>query len=162
MLKISFNIKGGSIQVPILQAARFVKSLTVGTPIFTNADLGIMRQWDSYKILVPASKAKGGKFFLDNEILALVTDGKFEKVSTKMIASLPEDNIDEFIEVLQKNHSASIELSNDQYLQIADTLEKPKPKKVMALPKKEDNEALLILELEAEALALELELLKAA
>ncbi|MCK5209490.1 MAG: hypothetical protein KAQ79_15755 [Cyclobacteriaceae bacterium] len=153
---------GESIQVPILKAARFVKSLTVGTPIFTNADLGIMRQWDSYKILVPASKTKGGKFFLDNEILALVTDGKFEKVSTKMMASLPEDNIDEFIEVLQKNHSASIELSNDQYLQIADTLEKPKPKKVMALPKQEDNEALLILELEAEALALELELLKAA
>ena len=79
-----------------------------------------------------------------------------------MMASLPEENIDKFIRVLQKNHSASVELTNDQYLQIANTLEKPTPKKIMALPTQEDNEELLILELEAEALGLELELLQVA
>ena len=64
---------------------------------------------------------------------------------------------------MQNNHSASVELSQDQYLQIADTLEKPAPKKVMAMPKKkDDDEDILILELEAEALSLELELLQVA
>lgn len=153
---------GESISVPIIKAAKFIKSLTVGTPIFTNGKVGIFKQPGTYKIFVPGSKIKGGKYFLDKDLLALVQNGKFEKVSDQMIATMDDGHIDELIELLQRNHSASVELNKDQYLQIADTLEKPKPKKVMELPKKEDNEDVLILELEAEALALELELLKAA
>lgn len=154
---------GESIQVPIGKAARFVKSLTAGTPIFTSGNLGIMRQYDVFKIIVPASKVKGGKFFLDNDILALVHNRRFEKISDRMIAAMDEDKMDELIQVLQNNHSASVELTQDQYVQIANTLEKPVPKKVMVMPKKkEDDEEVLILEMEAEALSLELELLQVA
>ncbi|MCK5280886.1 MAG: hypothetical protein KAK04_20170, partial [Cyclobacteriaceae bacterium] len=129
----------------------------------TSGNLGIMRQYDVFKIIMPASKVKGGKYFLDKDILALVHGRKFEKISDRMIASMDEDRIDDLIHVLQNNHSASVELSQDQYLQIAATLEKPAPKKVMDMPKKnEADEDMLMLELEAEALSLELELLQVA
>lgn len=153
---------GETINVPIVKATRFIKSLTIGGMLTISGGMSLLKQYGMFKIFVPGSKAKGGKFFMDQEILKLVKDGNFEKQSNTMVAEMDEYRIDELINILQESHSLSVELTTEQYLEIADTLEKPKPKEVMEMPKKKDDEdeELLLLELEAEAL--ELELLKAA
>ena len=140
-----------------------IKSLVQNAGITTNNGISFFKTGDYFKIIVAASRAKGGDIYLDKEILQLVEKNNFEKLSDKMVALLPEKNIAKLIELLQVNHSCSLTISTSQFNQIKDAKQHFTKRKPILLPdtKEEKNNNVLYLELEAEALNLELELLAA-
>ncbi|MBC7510123.1 MAG: hypothetical protein H7320_15460, partial [Ferruginibacter sp.] len=151
------------VVVPIIKAAMLIKSLVQNAGITTNNGISFFKTGDYFKIIVAASRAKGGDIYLDKEILQLVEKNNFEKLSDKMVALLPEKNISKLIELLQVNHSCSLTISTSQFNQIKDAKQHFTNRKPILLPdtKDEKNNNVLYLELEAEALNLELELLAA-
>ncbi|MBC7388646.1 MAG: hypothetical protein H7329_05515, partial [Opitutaceae bacterium] len=151
------------VVVPIIKAAVLIKSLVQNAGITTNNGISFFKTGDYFKIIVAASRAKGGDVYLDKEILELVEKNNFEKTSDKMVALLPEKNIGKLIELLQVNHSCSLTINTSQFNQLKDIKKTYSNRKPILLPpeKEENNSTVLMLELEAEALALELELLAA-
>lgn len=151
------------VVVPIIKGAMLIKSLVQNGHISTNNGISFFKTGDYFKIIVAASKAKGGDIYLDKDILELVEKNNFEKTSDKMVALLHERNISKLIELLQTNHSCSLTINTSQFNQIKDTKQHYTNRKPILLPpeKEESNSLVLMLELEAEALQLELTLLAA-
>jgi hypothetical protein len=151
------------VVVPILKALPLIKSLTSHASIVTNNGLSFFRYGDYYKLIISASRSKGGDIYLDKQILELVEKGNFEKVSDKMVAMLPHQNIDKLVELLQINHSLSIAIHSYQLKDLKIDGARFNNRKKIDMPDEEEEPAnnFILLELEAEALALELELLAA-
>lgn len=159
------------VVVPILKALPLIRSITQNGQIATNNGISFFRQGDDYKIIVSASRSKGGVIYLDKDILALVENNNFEKTSTSMVAKLVASKIDALVEILQQNHSVSVTIHSSQVRDLKlDTGNRYSNRKPILLPTKESAEEIptedntdniRILELEAEALALELQLLAA-
>ncbi|MFN4313306.1 MAG: strawberry notch C-terminal domain-containing protein [Chitinophagaceae bacterium] len=154
------------IVVPILKALPLIKSITQNGQIVTNNGISFFRKGDDYKIVVSASRSKGGDIYLDKDILELVEKNNFEKTSTSMVAMLPAGNIEKLVEILQANHSCSVTVHSAQVRDLKlDTGGRYSNRKPILLPDEESNEEtpdnINLLELEAEALILELELLAA-
>lgn len=151
------------VVVPILKALPLIKSLQHGGHIVTNSGLSIFKQGNLFRLIVAASRVKGGDIYLDRQLLELVQGGNFEKTSDKMVALVPDTVIDKVVEVLQANHSLSVTIHSYQLKDLKADAIRLKNRKPILLPDKEEEPAnnVLLLELEAEALALELELLAA-
>lgn len=151
------------VVVPILKALPLIKSLTNGSQIVTNNGLSIFRTGDNYKLIIASSRSRGGDIYLDKQILELVEKSNFEKVSDKMVAVLPFQNVDKLVQLLQINHSLSITIHSYQLKDLKDSGRYSNRKKI-EMPDREEEPVnnVILLELEAEALALELELLSAA
>jgi predicted RNA methylase/transcriptional regulator NrdR family protein len=156
----------GKVNVPIGKAIKVIASLTIGNSIYTNNGLSIIRQNNNYKIIVPASRQKGGAFYLDTDILKLVENNRFEKLADKMVALMHLNHINKLVELLQRKHSSSVTLSASQFDIIKSEIPHRQERERKPLPKAEvihekfiepDNNEL---ELEAMALELELELLE--
>ncbi|TXJ28227.1 MAG: hypothetical protein E6Q24_05455 [Chitinophagaceae bacterium] len=155
------------VVVPILKALPLIKSITQNGQVVTNNGISFFSKGDDYKIVVSASRSKGGDVYLDKDILTLVENNNFEKTSTSMVATLPAGNIDKLVEVLQLNHSCSVTVHSSQVRDLKmDTGGRYSNRKPIRLPEEEQEPSLpgnmKLLELEAEALVLELELLAAA
>ncbi len=153
-----------NVVVPILKAAPLIKSITQNSHIATNNGLSFFRTGNHFKLIIAASRARGGDIYLDKKILELVEKNNFEKVSDKMVAMLPEKNIDKLLEILQTTHGCSITIHSSDLKNIkADAVRYSNRKKIELPPDDEEDISgnVAILELEAEALALELELLAA-
>jgi hypothetical protein len=150
------------VVVPILKALPLIKSLTQNGHIVTNNGLSFFRTANHFKLIVAASRSKGGDIYLDRQILELVEKNNFEKLSDKMVAMLPVQNIDKAVELLQINHSLSVTIHSYQLKDLKDSGKYSNRKKI-ELPDDEEEPInnVIMLELEAEALALELELLAA-
>lgn len=150
------------VVVPILKALPLIKSLTSHASIVANNGLSFFRYGDYYKLIISASRSRGGDIYLDKQILELVEKNNFEKVSDKMVAILPIQNIDKLVQLLQINHSLSITIQSYQLKDLKDT-GRYSNRKNIELPDEEEEPLnnVILLELEAEALALELELLAA-
>lgn len=150
------------VVVPILKALPLIKSLSSHASIVTSNGLSFFRYGDYYKLIISASRSKGGDIYLDKEVLALVQNANFEKVSDKMVALLPYQNIDALVDVLQNNHSLSVTIHSYQLKDLKDSGSRfSNQKKIKLPPNEEPQNRLILLELEAEALALELQLLAA-
>lgn len=152
------------VVVPILKAAPIVKSITQNSHIVTNNGLSFFRTGDHYKLIIAASRTKGGDIYLDKQILELIEKNNFEKLSDKMVAMLPEKNIDKLLLILQEKHGCSITIHSSDLKNLeTDTGRYNTRKKIDLPPELEDEQPdnVILLELEAEALALELELLAA-
>jgi hypothetical protein len=152
--------------VPILKALPLIQSLVQGKNIVTNNGVALIRTGNHFKIIVPASRAKGGDVYLDKQILPLVEKNNFEKVSDKMVAMLPEGNIAKFVELLQVNHGSSITIHSSEIKYLKTDISQYRNRKPIELPLPEKatvrpRATIRLLELEAEALVLELELLAA-
>ena len=156
----------GKVNVPIGKALKIIVSLGIGSSINTNNGVGIIRQRDNYKIIVPASRQRGGTFYLDTDILPLVENRKFEKLADKMVAVMDLKHINKLVEILQSKHGCNITLSASQF----DIIKKDIPQG-QARERKPLQKAIIIheeiiepdykeLELEAMALELELELME--
>jgi predicted RNA methylase len=155
------------VVVPILKALPLIQSLTQNGQIVTNNGISFFRQGDNFKIIVSASRAKGGDIYLDKDILPLVENNNFEKTSNSMVAVLPAANIGKLVEILQVNHSCSVTVHSSQIRDLKlDAGGRFSNRKPIQLPEEEQEPSLpgnlKLLELEAEALVLELELLAAA
>lgn len=156
----------GKVNVPIGKALKVIASLTVGNSIYTNNGVSLIRHNNYFKIIVPASRQKGGVFYLDNDILRLVENNRFEKSADKMVAMMNLNNINKLVDTLQTKHGSNVTLSASQFDIIKSELPQHKSKERKPLQKAEiiheefiepeNNE----LELEALALELELELLE--
>lgn len=152
------------VVVPIIKALPLLKSLVQGHHIITNTGISFFRQSGYYKIIVPGSRVKGGDVYLDKQLLELVENNNFEKVSDKMVARLPDDLISHFVEVLQANHSCAISINSAQFREIEKSSQRYSSRKKIDIPPYEEDKpdnTISLLELEAEALALELDLLAA-
>lgn len=151
------------VVVPILKALPLIKSLTHSNQIVTNNGLSFFRTGNHYKLIISASRARGGDIYLDKQLLELVEKNNFEKVSDKMVAMLPEENINKAVEILQINHSLSVTIQSYQLKDLKTDGMRFRNRKKIELPTEEEEPVnnVLLLELEAEALALELELLAA-
>lgn len=157
------------VTVPILKALPIIRSIVEGKNIFTNNGLSIFRQGDFFKLIISASRAKGGAIYLDPNILELINNHNFEKTADKMVALLPEKNIAALVEILQHNHSISLTIPLHQVKELDKTAVVGSSRKPILLPpvvdepneQESNDETIRILELEAGALVLELELMAA-
>jgi len=151
------------VVVPILKALPLIKSLPQNGHIVTNSGLSFFRTREHYKLIVAASRTRGGDIYLDKDLLELVENNNFEKTSDKMVAMLPERNIYKAIALLQNKHSLSITIQSYQLKDLKTDGIRLNNRKPILLPDKEEEPVnnIMLLELEAEALALELELLAA-
>lgn len=148
------------VEVPIGKALKIIRSLQAGGQITTSNNISIFRQPGKFKLIVSSSKQRAGDVYLDPDILQLVDNKNFEKVSDRMAATLSEDKIDKLVEILQGKFSASVSLNPVQYKLIEKDIPKrlPRVKPVMIIrPKQAVPDEL---ELEAMALEIELELLE--
>lgn len=150
------------VTVPILKALPLISSMSVGTSLFASGGLAFFKMPnDKYRIIVPASRAKGGAIYMDTELWPLIENGKFETASDKMQATLPEYNIVPFVEILQRKHSLSMELAHNQLINIKSGGFKSISRKKIELPPDENDseqERVRIIKLKAKALALRLRL----
>ena len=156
------------VVVPIIKALPLIKSLVHGGHIVTSNGISFFRQGNRYRVIVSASRAKGGDIYLDKQLLELADNNNFEKVSDKMVAMVDENNIIKFVEILQSNHSCAVTLNSAQFRDIEKSTHRFSSRKQIDLPlpepeqeEKPESNIISLLELEAEALALELELLAA-
>ncbi len=151
------------VVVPILKASPIIKSITQNSYIVTNNGLSFFRTGNYFKLIISASRSRGGDIYLDKEILELVEKNNFEKVSDKMVAMLPDKNIEKLLEILQSRHGCSVTLQPYQLKDLKDDAITYSNRKRIELPPddEEPQNEVAMLELEAEALALELELLAA-
>jgi predicted RNA methylase len=150
--------------VPIARAIKVIRSLITGSSITTRNLVSIFKQSNVYyKILVSSSRSRGGDVYLDPNILEVVDRNNFEKVSDKMTAIVHEDNINEFVNILQEKFNDSVSLSPAQFDLIKGEIQKKLPKikvkPIMVVLPKQSPSQTEQLELEALALELELELL---
>jgi hypothetical protein len=153
--------KGGEekVVVPIGKTLPLIRSLQNGHGMNCSNGLSIFKTREEYKIILPSSRQKGGDIYLDKQILALVYKGMFEKVSDKMSATIDESNLSKLIELLQINHSLSVQVPRHQLQVIEKDMVRMSTRKQIILPPKEDTTSNVnLLKLEAEALMLELEL----
>ena len=156
----------GKVNVPIGKAVKVVASLTPGNSVLTNNGVSIIRQRDDFKIIVTASRQRGGMIYLDEDILKLVNKHLFEKVADKMVATMDTKYIKELVMLLQNKHGSSLTLNASQFDTIKNSLHDDKKRRERVFAKaKIIHEDITepdthLLELEAEALALELELLE--
>jgi hypothetical protein len=92
-----------NVVVPILKALSLIKSLTNGGHIVANNGLSFFKTGDYFKLIIAASRARGGDIYLDKQILELVEKKNFEKTSDKMVAMLHYQHIDKLVQLLQVN-----------------------------------------------------------
>lgn len=161
---------GGEVQqktvVPVIKALKVIRSMSVGQQITTSNNVSIFKQPGKFKIIVSSSRSRSGDVYLDPDILQIVDNNNFEKISDKMMTTLDEDKIDKLITILQEKFNASVSLSPVQYDIIKGDLsrktasvEKQFPRIRQALKIKLPDDEINELELEAMALEIELELL---
>ena len=154
------------VVVPIIKALSLIKSLVSNNQINASNGISIFRYGSFYRVIVPASRAKGGDIYLDRQLLEIIQNNNFEKVSDKMVAMVSEEHITRFVEILQVNHSCAVSLNSAQFRQIEKAVHRYSSRKPIELPPPPPKETpksnlISLLELEAEALILELELLAA-
>ena len=154
----------GKITVPIAKALRVVKSMTLGSALNASGDMAIFKTTETeYRIAVHHSKKYGGQFYLNQDLLKLVNRGLFEKIGDRMVAILPFDKIEKFLNILQRDLGVTVSLYQNQIDAVGLVNTKVKRKVKIDLPPPEEKPnskaSISLLELEAEALELELELL---
>jgi hypothetical protein len=151
-----------SVAVPIIKSLPFIKGLINGQSMRTSSGIVFMRMYDRrIKLIVPSSRAKGGDFYLDREVLELVEGRNFNKVSDKMVTYIENSLLGELLLLMQRKHTCSVELTMQQYKGIESEQKKVSSRQNIRLPEPEQAtnvNHILILELEAEAVLLQLQL----
>ena len=149
-----------SVSVPISLALPIIRSMGVGSQINASSEISIFRHRDEFRLIVPASRQRGGDIYLNPEVLHLVENNIFDKISDTMAATVTEGNIAKMVDVLQQKFNASVSLSPFQFDMIRNNLpgRKQRQWKKLSLNGRKIH-SLRLLELEAEAITLELELL---
>src|SRR5690606_32625207 len=128
--------------------------------------IGFLRQGNGFKIVVPSSGKAASNIFLDKQLLELVDGHNFQRSGDKMVATLSTNLIDDFVAIIQDNHSCSVTITRYQFTSLERQKGKQLNRRPIRLPEKEqeqteDDNLISILELEAEALTLKLRLLAA-
>ena len=124
---VKYTTDTGEVKTGILMPDRFdPKGLTTDAPINSVADKFELSSWHGgidevtssdgevkvkridnnrgnyYELRVPKSKAKGGKYFLDNDLLKLVNGNNFETRGNNMLAEFKPDQLKPVLDRLSK------------------------------------------------------------
>ena len=124
---VKYTTDTGEVKTGILMPDRFdPKGLTTDAPINSVADKFELSSWHGgidevtssdgevkvkridnyrgnfYELRVPKSKAKGGKYFLDNDLLKLVNGNNFETRGNNMLAEFKPDQLKSVLDRLSK------------------------------------------------------------
>lgn len=124
---VKYTTDTGEVKTGILMPDRFdPKGLTTDAPINSVADKFELSSWrggidevtssdgevkvkridnnrgNYYELRVPKSKAKGGKYFLDNDLLKLVNGNNFETRGNNMLAEFKPDQLKPVLDRLSK------------------------------------------------------------
>ena len=106
------------VLVPISKAKRPIKSLTEGRMVNSTEFFSIMRAKDEYRLYTEASQKKGGRYYTDADILALISNKNgFYKTSDQMVAEIELEKIEKLIDVLQANHNMVVSVSQAVFSQ---------------------------------------------
>lgn len=110
------------IQLTPAQAAGYLSGSPNGQLLNSDHDLLLSRVGRSgaayeYVIDVPEAKRRGGKFYLDDDIRALVANNNFVSVrrSREMQGRIPVANIRPLLEVLAQKHGVTFTLSRNDF-----------------------------------------------
>ncbi len=109
------NFKGTNVgvTVPIARAMDSFNELKGGESLEATSDSVLitkMHQRGRFEISVPSSKARGGKYFLDENLRALVSDQNFTTSGSKMVARFDEADLDGVLQLLQTKFNLSVKL----------------------------------------------------
>ena len=124
---VKYTTDTGEVKTGILMPDRFdPKGLTTDAPINSVADKFELSSWhggidevtssdgevkvkridnyrgDYFEIRVPKSKAKGGKYFMDNDLLKLVSGNNFETRGNSMLAEFKPEQLKPVLDRLSK------------------------------------------------------------
>ena len=124
---VKYTTDTGEVKTGILMPDRFdPKGLTTDAPINSVADKFELSSWHGgidevtssdgevkvkridnnrgnfYELRVPKSKAKGGKYFLDNDLLKLVNGNNFESRGNNMLAEFKPEQLKPVLDRLSK------------------------------------------------------------
>ncbi len=128
----------GSVTIPIASALPFIKSLQPNKGFTADGDLSIFRGKNSFKIILPDSRSKGGAVYLDKDLLALVVGNNFQKTADKMVADVRADDISNFVTVLERNHNLSVVVTAEQFRQVDRSKRVAASRKAIMLPPPEN------------------------
>jgi hypothetical protein len=117
------DTKNGRIIIPIGRAAKIVMGLSDGGSIHTDGGLGIIRTYRNYRIATGISRQKYGHFYLDEDLLSLTTNHRFDKISDRMVAYIEAGDIKKLIELLDVKFGQNVELTQGQFDTIKDEVE---------------------------------------
>lgn len=155
------------VAVPIARAEKVIKGLVTSKGITTENGTSIFSTGDTFKIIVPSSKQRGGDVFLDSDILKLVIGNNFNKTADKMVANIEDENLKDLLNILQAkfNDSLLVDMAQFKSIQKEDNPARKDRNPIVLLSQKEVEEqeelALLAMAVEVE-LELELELMRLA
>lgn len=124
---VKYTTDTGEVKTGILMPDRFdPKGLTTDAPINSVAEKFDLSSWrggidevtssdgevkvkridnyrgNFYELRVPKSKAKGGKYFMDNDLLKLVNDNNFETRGNSMLAEFKPEQLKPVLDRLSK------------------------------------------------------------
>lgn len=124
---VKYTTDTGEVKTGILMPDRFdPKGLTTDAPINSVVDKFELSSWHGgidevtssdgevkvkridnnrgyyYELRVPKSKAKGGKYFMDNDLLKLVNDNNFETRGNSMLAEFKPEQLKPVLDRLSK------------------------------------------------------------
>jgi histone H3/H4 len=151
------EIKG--VVVPLGRAIGHIQSQPIGRMVNLSHAISIVKQYSGYVVRFPASKKRGGEFYLNKELIALTEDKQFEKVSTSMRGTISVENIVPFLNYLESRFKVSIVLSEHEFEQVIQhKLDRSGKVKPIDLPPAESEKDTRILKLKARAVIIKLKL----
>lgn len=145
------------VTVNLLRAMGHIRSAKEGSPVKLSNSLTITRVGQDYQLRIPASKKKGGEFFMDEKLNDVTIGKKFEKVSDTMRGTISGDNLDKLLTILDGRFKVNIELTLEQFERIKEEVERNSGRinKIITPPKEK-----MSFDIEAKALIFKLKLLK--
>ena len=99
--------------IPFSQCAPIVEKLYMGQTI-GNDKMTVFGPNNNYRIMVPASKAKGGEIYTDRGLLDLVVNNNLTKSGEKMTGNIQPGKVAEFCQYLSTRFGMSCAVSTAQ------------------------------------------------
>jgi hypothetical protein len=104
-----------NIFVPIIRALPLIKSMVMDELMSISGDMFFTRTKNGYKLTVSGSKAKGGDYYLNEKLLAVLTEGTFNKTGTKMVSEIDTDDIERVVDVMQMEFNSSVSVPEEKF-----------------------------------------------
>lgn len=122
--------------------------------------ISIVNHNGAYTVRFPASKKKGGDFYLNEDLINLTNEKKFEKVSTSMRATISTKHLRPFLTKLEDSFKVNIIISEYDFERIQkQAIDHSGKVKAIELPPQETKQDLKIIKFKAKALTIKLKLL---
>ncbi len=148
------------VVVPLMRAFAHIQSQGYGKMVTLSHDISIVNNDGQYTVRFPASKKRGGDFYLNDDLIKLTIENKFEKVSSTMRGTISAENFKAFLTKLNEM-KVNIILSESEFERIEkQAIDNSGRVLKIIVPPEEPKKNVKLLKLKAKAVMIELELLK--